>query len=157
MTLRQRHNRVLIGVTVVLFVVCGYLMLIPGDFKGCLAACGAYALFLLLFSLSCWLEVPKPLRRPPDRPADFKVLRLGPITARSALVLGEARVVKERAVGIRRHQLLRLERGCPEGTWRCEIEVADNRVLAVAISFESSVSPVMDRGDQIGHGRFLPS
>lgn len=156
MTRRQKHNRFLIGVTIVLFAVCGYLMLIPGDFKGCLAACGAYLVFLLLYALACWLEVPKQLRTPPDRPADFKVVRLGTISANAALVLNEAEVVKERAFGSKTHRLLRLERPCPEGTWTCEIEVADNRVLAMATSFESSVSPVMHRGDQIGSGRFLP-
>lgn len=156
MTRRQRHNRVLAGGTVVLFAVCGYLMLTRGDLKGCLLAGGAYTLFLLLFGLACRLEIPKPLRRPPDRPADFTVFRVGPISDHAALVLGEARVVKEQAFGSKTHRLLRLERRCPEGAWSCEIEVADNHVVAMATTFESYVSPVMDRGDQIGRGRFLP-
>lgn len=156
MTRRQRHNRVLAGVTVVLFAVCGHLMLTRGDLKGCLLAGGVYTLFLLLFGLACRLEIPKRLRRPPDRPAEFTVFRLGPISDHAAVVLDEARVVKERAFGSKTHRLLRLERRCPEGTWSCEIEVADNHVVAMATSFESHVSPVMDRGDQIGRGRFLP-
>lgn len=156
MTRRQRHNCILAGGTVVLFAFCGYLMLTRGDLKGCLLAGGVYTLFLLLFGLACRLEIPKPLRRTPDRPAEFTVFRLGPVSAHAALVLSEARVIKEQAFGSKTHRLLRLEREYPEGAWNCEIEVADNHVVAMATSFESNVSPVMDRGDQIGHGRFLP-
>ena len=155
MTRRRRHNRVLVGVTIILFAVCGYLMLIPRDFRGFLTACVAYAVFLLLYSLVCWLEVPKLLRRTPDRPADFKVVRLGEITANAARLLGEAQIIRDQRFGGVRHQLFRVERAYLEGTWRCEIEVADDRVIAMATSYESIESSVLDRGDQIGEGRFL--
>jgi hypothetical protein len=145
----------LIGITIILIAACGYLALISRDFKGLLAACGAYAVFLLLYSLVCWLEVPKRLRRTPDRPADFRNVRLGQITANAARFLGEAQILRDQMFGSVRHQLLQVERAYPEGTWRCEIEIADGRVLAMATAFESIESPVLDRGDQIGEGRFL--
>ena len=146
MTRRQKHNRVLIGVTIVLFGVGGYSLLIARDFRGFLVAWGVYAVLLLIYSLACWLEVPKNLRRTPDKPADFRVIRLGPITSDAARFLDEAQVVKDRMFGSRRHQLFRVERAYQEGTWRCEIEVAEERVLAMATSYESIESPVLDRG-----------
>jgi hypothetical protein len=155
MTRRQRHNRVLIGITIVILAVGGYSILIVRDFRAFFIACGVYTLFLLLYSLVCWLEVPKQLRRMPDRPADFRVVRLGPITANAARFLGEAHVIRDQVFGSMRHQLFRVERIYPEGAWMCEIEVADDRVLAMATSYESIESPTLDRGDQIGEGRFL--
>lgn len=155
MTRRQRHNRVLIGFTIVFLAVCGYLMLVPRDLRGLLIACGAYAGFVLLYSLACWLEVPRQLRRRPDRPADFRRIRLGEITDKATRFLAEAPIARDEVFGGVRHQLFRVERAYAEGTWRCEVEVADDRILAVATSYESIESPVMDRGDQVGMGRFL--
>ncbi len=125
------------------------------DFKAFFIACGVYTVFLLLYSVACWLDVPKQLRRMPDKPADFNVVRLGPITASTARFLAEAQIIRDQTFSSKRHQLFRVDRVYPEGTWRFEIEVADDQVLAMATSYESIVSPVLDRGDQIGEGRFL--
>ncbi len=157
MTRRQRHNRILICITFVFFVALGYSLLIASDFdfRALFITCGAYALFVLLYSVVCWLDVPKKLRSIPDKPTDFKVLRLGSMTENVASFLSEAKVTRDQIYGEIRHQLLRVDRKYPEGIWSCEIEVADDCVLAFATFYESVESPVLDRSEQIGEGRFL--
>jgi hypothetical protein len=136
MTRRQRHNRVLIGITI-LFVIGGFSLLIAQENGAFLIGCCLYTVFLLFYSLACWLEVPKQIRRRPDRPAEFKGVRLGSITANTARFLAEARVINDQMFGNLRHQVFQVERAYPEGTWRCGIEVAGDRVLAIVNSYES--------------------
>ena len=88
-------------------------------------------------------------------PADFGLLKLGPIAPEVARLLDAAEMVKDQSFGGLRHQLFRSEHAFDQGVWRCEIEVADNRILAWARSYQSAESPVLDRGEQIGSGRFL--
>ena len=155
MTRRQRHNRVLSGITVIFLFVVGYTLLITRDFKAFLIGCGIYVVFLLIYSLTCWLEVPKNLRKIPDKPKDFRVVRLGEITESVVRLLDEAQIARDQVFGHLRHQLFRVERVFPEGIWSCEVEIAGERVLAFATAFESEASPVLDRGEQIGEGQFL--
>ena len=155
MTRRQRHNRILVGITIAFFAIVGSFMLNEADIRIFLIACGGYAAFLLIYSLICWFDVPKQLRMRPDRPVEFKLPRLGPITPGVTRFLDSAEVAKDQVFGQLRHQLFRVVRTYPEGTWTCEVEVAGDRVLAWATSYESIASPVLDRGAQEGEGRFL--
>lgn len=157
MTRRQRHNRFLICITFVFFVALGYSLLLARDFdfRALFITCGAYALFILLYSVACWLDVPKQLRGTPDKPTDFKLIRLGLMTGKVAGFLSEAKVTRDQIFGGTRHQLLRVDRKYPEGIWSCEIELADDCVLAFATFYESVESPVLDRSEQTGQGRFL--
>jgi hypothetical protein len=155
MTRRQRHNRVLVCVTIAFFVFAGVILVRDQDLRTFLIACGSYAAFLLVYSLICWFEVPKQLRGRPDMPAGYGALELGVIRPAVARLLEASEVTRDQVFGRFRHQLYCSERRFPEGVWRCEVEVSDNRVLAWATSFESVESPVLDRGKQEGEGRFL--
>jgi hypothetical protein len=155
MTMRQRQNRIMVGVTVIFFIMAGYTLLAAGNFKMFLMGCGIYSIFLLGYSFLCWTQVPKHLRRIPPMPREYKVLRLGDVSDSIEQLITEGRIVREQWVGRHHHHLHCIERGYTEGVWRCEIEVCEGRVLAYATTYESLASPVLDRGKQVGQGHFL--
>jgi hypothetical protein len=130
-------------------------LLIGQDFTAFFIGCGAYTAFLLLYSMLCWFDVPKELRKRPGKPSDFGVLQLGRITPEAARVIGDSPAIKDQVFESVRHQLILVEHNFREGTWRSYIEIADDRILAYSTSYESASSPVLDCGEQHGAGRFL--
>ena len=88
-------------------------------------------------------------------PCEYKVLRLGGVSDSIERLINEGKIVRDQFVGRHHHQLHCVERVFTEGVWRCEIEVCEGRVLAYATTYESSASPVLDRGKQVGQGHFL--
>jgi len=143
------------AITVLFFLVIGYSLLITIDFKMFLVGCGMYAAFILIYSIICWAQVPKHLRRASSIPSDFKSLRLGEVSESISRLIDEGKIERDECIGSHHHQLYGLERQFTEGIWRCEIEVCDDRVLAYATRFESVASPVLDRWKQVGEGQFL--
>lgn len=120
------------------------------------AIAGYYIAFLMVMHVACWFNVPKHLRVRPAIPDEYQLLRVGPFTEETELLLSKATFLKEQMFHKKVHQLSQLERHFTEGVWRCQIEIASGAVIAFWITFKSSESVVLDKGSRVcGRGVFL--
>lgn len=118
---------------------------------------GAYVAFLGIHYLVCRLSVPQEHRERPPRPAGFRGLSPGKITPGWARILDASTMRESMKYKGVRHELFYQEQDFLQGTWRLEVEVAGEKVVAWRRSFESAESTILDCHKQAGAGVFLRS
>jgi len=151
---RKIHQRILVSVTLVLIGGCFYSA-IRGDMRMFLIVCGGYAGFLTLFTLVCWLRTPGKRCRRPVVPNEFKSLRPGLSRDQVECLREGTAPLKEVERGDIRHVLYQIERKFDNGIWRCEVELAADKIIACSVKFVSEESPVFDTGWIKGRGLFI--
>ncbi len=154
---KQRHTLIYVGTTLAFLIIAGFTFTQELSVKNFLIWIASYFVFVLLYWLICWLDVPKQLRRRPERPEEFDRVRLGLPTLEAIQLIESAEVTKREKFSGIEHVLYRTEREYPNGKWICEIEIAGGQILARDIAYESIASPILDLHGRIGDGRFLVS
>ena len=155
MTRKQRHTLIFLGLMVTSIITAVVAFANAPILKAFIIWFSSSLIFLLLYTLICWFDVPNHLRRRPARPADFEAARVGANTAEAINFLERSELIKSKVFGGILHKLYRAEQVYREGTWACEVEIASDRILAWEITYESVASPVLDLQERVGDGRFL--
>lgn len=158
--IRKRHQRIVWGLTIGLFVAVACIPLVvertlSSMFIAFVVICGGYLLALLILPFIFRRDIPPEQRTRPEIPPEFRRIRPSPVTPEIAELLAGAEMMKEGAFRKRRHVLYRWKKSQPEGEWTGYAEVAEGKVVAWGMEFESVISPLLDLGDSSGEGKFI--
>ncbi len=152
---KQRHALIFVATTLAFLMVAGFTFTHELSVKIFITWLASYFVFLLLYRLLCWLDVPKQLRRRPERPEEFDGVRLGSPTPEAIHLIKSSELTKCKMFSGIEHVLYRAEREYPNGKWICEIEIVEDKILALDIAYESFGSPILDLSERAGDGQFL--
>jgi hypothetical protein len=148
-------DSLLIAITLAFLGSVFWLTFISRDLTGILVACGAYAAILGFFGIFAKLSVLRCRQDTPPMPREFETLSLGEITPAIRNILKTAVSREERASRGIEHSLFRLIQQSSIGVWICEVETAQDSIIALRKKFESSASQLFDHGFQMGEGIFI--
>ncbi|MBK1881967.1 hypothetical protein JIN85_06045 [Luteolibacter pohnpeiensis] len=149
------HNTLIIAGSAVFGGVILWQVWVGHPIQVLVISCAIYAGFLVLTYLIALVLVPRSIRTAPQMPYEFRSLALGKITSEIATLLLSATSVEERSSGGITHYLYRLTQEMPNGLWICEIETAQDSIIALKRKFESGASQLFDTGNQVGEGIFI--
>jgi hypothetical protein len=149
------HNSLLLGVTAIFFGSILWLSFVERSIQATLVACAIYLGVLALVYLIAAAIVPRVFRKAPPMPLEFESLSQGGITSDISTLLLTAVSVEERSSRGVKHSLYRLRQETPSGVWICEVETAQDSIIALKRVFESGASQLFDTGSQVGEGLFI--